>query len=439
MKRAAPLLPAVLFVAAFAVFFWSPNHQMTDSGYALLTSENLIRYGDLDLGRYRLDHGRPGSNYRLEQVGGQTVYYFPLGSSILSVPYLAVDRLLGQRIVAPDGSYLTGAEQAAEARLAALLMAAFTVIAFFTARLVLPAGWSVVVALATGFGTQVFSTASRTLWSDSWALVLVGGAVHLLLRAAMRGGDRPFVWLATLEMWAYFARPTNSLALAGTGLYLLLVDRQASWKFFLTAGLWLAAFVGSSLVRGGAPLPEYFHGRLGGLSGEALIGTLLSPSRGLFVCVPATLAVALLCLRYRTTIRSMPPAAPLARLAVGVCVAHWLVVSAFDRWWGGYCFGARLCAGMVPWLMLLAILGLEGARRARSEGPERRGALLIGGLALLLLGLSVAINAVGAISAATVGWNIFPEDLVGHPDRLWSWRHAQVLAGLTRGAGATGE
>ena len=139
MNRAAVLLPATLFAASFAVFLWSPNHQMTDSGYALLTTENLIRHGDLDLARYRLDHG-PGSNYRLEHVGERTVYFFPVASSILSVPYLALDRLLGRPIVDPDGAYATRVEEAAEARLAALLMAAFTVIVFLTARLLLPAG-----------------------------------------------------------------------------------------------------------------------------------------------------------------------------------------------------------------------------------------------------------------------------------------------------------
>jgi hypothetical protein len=428
MPRSALLPAAALFAASFGVFVWSPNHQMTDSGYALLVSENLIRHGDLDLARYRLDAG-PGSNYRLEHVGGHVFYYFPVGSSILSVPYLAVDRLFGQAIVGPDGAYVMKAEEAAEARLAALLMAAFTVIVFATARLVLPVGWSFLLALAAAFGTQVYSTASRTLWSDSWALVLVGGAVHLLLRAAARGGDRRLVWLATLESWAYMVRPTNSLALIGTGILLLVVDRQASWRFFVTAGLWLAAFVASSLAHLGAPLPAYFHGRLGGLAGEALAGTLVSPNRGLFVCVPAVLAALLLVVRYRRQLRCVA----LVRLAGAICALHWLAISAFERWWGGYCFGARLCTGMLPWLVLLAILGVDAARRTAAEPPHPAGRRLVAVLALLLCGLSVAINATGAISQATVRWNTSPDDLVSDPGRLWSWRHPQVLAAFAPG------
>ena len=431
MNRAAVLLPASLFAASFAVFFWSPNHQMTDSGYALLTTENLIRHGDLDLARYRLDQG-PGSNYRLEHVGERTFYFFPVAGSILSVPFLAFERLLARPIVKPNGTYALKAEEAAEAHLAGLLMAAFTVIVLLTARLVLPVGSSLLVALVAAFGTQVYSTASRTLWSDSWALVLVGGALYLLLRSAARGGDRPLVWLATLESWAYFVRPTNSLVLVGTGIFLLSVDRRRSWKFFLTVGLWLATFVADSLRRFGTPLPAYFHDRLGPFSGEALAGALISPSRGLLVCVPATLAVILIAVRHRTTLRFVP----LVRLAVGVCALHLLAISAFDKWWGGHAFGARLCTGMVPWLALLAILGLDGARREGQPAARPAGATLVTGLALLLCGLSVAINATGAISAQTVRWNVLPVNVDLAPERLWSWRRAQVLAAFTPDAEA---
>jgi hypothetical protein len=416
-------VPALLFVATFAVFVWSPNHQMTDSGYALLVSENLIRHGDLDLARYQLERGR-GQNYRLEHLGAHTYYFFPVASSLLSVPYVAVARRLGRSIVDPDGAYATKVEEADEARLAGLLMAAFTVIVFLTARLVLPLGWSVGVALVAAFGTQVYSTASRTLWSDSWSLVLVGGAVYLLLRSMARGEGRRLIWLATLESWAYFARPTSGLSLAATALFLLVLDRRASWKFFATVAFWLAAFVADALARFGAPLPTYFHYRLAPPSGEALLGTLLSPSRGLLVCVPATLAIILVGLRFRAALRFVP----LVLLGSAICVLHWIAISGFDKWWGGHCFGARLATGMVPWLVLLAVLGLDGARRAHAAGTLPPGAAAVVGLALLLAGLSVAINSVGAISARAVRWSFTPTNVDLDTGRLWSWRHTQLLA-----------
>ena len=44
-------------------------------------------------------------DYRLEDVGGHRYYGFPVGTSILSVPYAAVMRLRGVSAVHADGSY----------------------------------------------------------------------------------------------------------------------------------------------------------------------------------------------------------------------------------------------------------------------------------------------------------------------------------------------
>ncbi len=428
MNRAR-IVPAALFAASFAVFLASPNRGMTDSGYALLASENLLLHGELDLARYDLERARP-ANYRLTHVGPHVYYFFPLASSILSVPFVAVARLFGHGIVARDGQYVMKAEETNQACLAALLMAAYAAIVFQTARLFLPLGASLLIAAVTAFGTQVYSTASRTLWSDDWALLLIGLAVYLLARAAARGEPARPVWLATLAAWAYFVRPTNGLALAGTALYLFFVARPALARFGVTAALWLAAFAIDSGVRFGAALPPYFRDRLGAPSAEALAGTLVSPSRGLLACVPATLAVVALILRYRNALRH----GPLIRLAAGICAAHWLVISGFDKWWGGHCFGARLATGMVPWLVLVAILAVDAEHRAGAAGTVPRGAALVGAFALLMSAASVVINAAGAISPRTVAWNLVPANVDLSRERLWSWRHPQVRAAFDREA-----
>lgn len=418
----ARLLPAALFVGSFALFLASPNHAMLDSGYALLVSETLVRHGDLDLARYDLERDRP-ANYRLTHVGPRVFYYFPVASSLLSVPYVLITRLMGAPFIAPDGRYRRGVEQTSQARLAALLMAAYATLVFATARLFIPVGWSLLVAAVTAFGTQVYSTASRTLWSDDWALVLVGTAIYLLARSAVAGERHRPAWLGTLAAWAYVVRPTNGWAVASLAVYLLVVERPAAWRFVVTAGLWFGAFVIDSWVRFGTALPPYFHERLEHPFPEALVGTLVSPSRGLLVCVPATLAVAALAIRYRRAIRRPR----LAWLATGMCVAQWLTISAFPHWWGGHCFGARLATGMVPWLALLAMLAVEAAVAAQT-GARPRGAAAVAVAALLLSAASVAINAEGALSAKAAAWNVVPANVDLSPERLWSWRDAQIWA-----------
>ena len=100
--------------------------------------------------------------------------------------------------------------------LAALLMAGFTGLVFASARLVLPESWSLLLGLAVAFGTQVWSTASRGVWSHTWELLLLGVVVYHLLSNAVRGSRLSGMLLSTALAWAYVTRPTASISLGKT-------------------------------------------------------------------------------------------------------------------------------------------------------------------------------------------------------------------------------
>ena len=117
----------------------------------MLLSENIIRHHDFALDRYHL----PDNDYRIERVGGKQYYYFPVGTSILSVPYVAAMHLRHLSAVRADGEYDVQGELALDAKLAALVMAAFAVVAYLSGRLVLPVAWSAAVTALSAFGTQV--------------------------------------------------------------------------------------------------------------------------------------------------------------------------------------------------------------------------------------------------------------------------------------------
>ena len=316
-----------------------------------------------------------------------------------------------------------------DAHLASILMAAFAGVVFLTARLLLPIPWALVVTFASAFGTQVFSTTSRGLWSDTWGVLLTGLAGFLLLRSAVLKGVPCLALLATIEAWAYIVRPTNSLALAGTALYLALTMRRVPWQFLATAGAWIGLFMIYSWRHFHHLLPGYYEaGRLGFSEvGPALLGNLLSPSRGLLVCVPLVVAVALLLVRYRSTLRLRA----LLTLLVSLIAGHLLVLSGFGHWWGGHCFGARLTASLVPWIVISEILAIDAWRQAcaRAEPYATRSAILA--LAGVLSILSVAVNAVGAFSLEAQKWDVSP-NIDQTPWRLWSWRRPQFLSPLFR-------
>jgi hypothetical protein len=424
LPRVDVFLGILVLVLSFCAFRRAPMQQMGDSRYAMLLADNLLRHGDFALDRYRL----PAGEYQIEHVGGHDYYSFPPGTSLLSVPLVALGHLKGWSAVQPDGTYSLPGEAKLDARLSALLMAAFAALAYFTARVLLPPSPSLVVASVAAFGTQVFSTTSRSMWSDTWGILIVGGAAFLLLRAAARSERANLPLVGTLEAIAYVVRPTNAVVLVGTGLYLVWTRRRDVWQFIVAAGAWLALFCAYSWRHFHTLLPSYYAARRLRFDDvpTSLLGNLVSPSRGLLVDVPATVAIGLLLVVYWRAVRLRG----LLALCSFVVVGHLVVLSGFDHWWGGHCFGARLTASLVPWIVLSGVIAFEAVRvTTRAQGGRAwTWAILVA--AAVLCAASVVINSVGAFSQEASRWNYAPEDIDETPARLWSLRRPQFLASL---------
>ncbi|HJR06265.1 MAG TPA: hypothetical protein VJ842_03290 [Pyrinomonadaceae bacterium] len=429
---------AFLFFLTSIIFLALPLPHLADSKYSTLLSQSLVQRRTFNLDAYKIPDLAPtqtynsASNttvYQIEHAGGHFYHMFPPGSAVLSAPYVALLNLFRISASNPDGSYNSHGEKVIQASLASLLMGALTAIFFFTSRLLLPLDWSVWIALGGALGTQVWSTASRAMWSDTWGIFLLGYVILLLLSDAT--GRRPFrpVWLATLLAWMYFVRPTYSIPITAITIYVLIYRRNLFVPFALTGAAWFAAFVAYSYFHFGQPLPFYYRAsRLKFDSFSiAFAGNLISPSRGLLTHVPALFFVAYLLLRYAREL----PHARLACVALGVIVLHLLVIAGFTPWWGGHSFGPRYTTGLVPWFVLLATLGVKAMLMWREKHAEAGGSLgwratLYAGAVLLVL--SVLINGRGGITPDTLRWNVYPQNIDEHPERVWDWRHPQVLA-----------
>jgi hypothetical protein len=418
-------LGVAIFFLTLAIFLFSRVHQVTDSSYSMMLTQSL-----LDHRSFTLDHYKTPAVYQLETINGHTYYRFPPGSSVLSLPFVWVLNRFGISAVNQDGSYNPRGEVMIEAGLAALLMALLAVIFFYTARLLLPTGWSAVIALGGVLGTQVYSTASRALWSETWGILLLGLVIILLLGNELGKGRVNPILLATLLSWMYFVRPTFAVPIAAISVYLFLFHRPLFLRYALTGTAWLVGFVLYSRFHYGQLLPDYYRANrlLFNVFGTALVGNLISPARGLLVYVPLLLFVGYLLARYRKTLTHTR----LVWLSLAVIFLHLIAISGFPHWWGGHSFGARFTTGLVPWFVLLAILGVKAMLNWRGQivRPEKsissRLEMLCGSVLLLL---SVVINTLGATSHATWLWNIRPRGVDEHPERLWDWRQPQFLAG----------
>jgi hypothetical protein len=148
----------------------------------------------------------------------------------------------------------------------------------------------------------------------------------------------------------------------------------------------------------------------------------------LLVFVPTILFVVYLLIRFRVQLTNKR----LVAFALAAIVAQLIVISGFDHWWGGHSYGPRLATGLVPWCVLLAILGLKAMLTSKEDrgsvATARTFALPFAGL--LLLAFSVFVHACGAISSATAVWSMLPANVDQQSARIWDWRQPQFLAGL---------
>jgi hypothetical protein len=263
--------------------------------------------------------------------------------------------------------------------------------------------------------------------------LLLSLVVLLLVRLERgRDGGRPIL-LATLLAWAYYVRPLSLIALVCVGAYLALFHRRLLVPFGVTVAGWVALFVAASYAIYGTAVPPYY--RTGEFSvatlPTGLAANLFSPSRGLLVFTPALLWIAYLLARYRAHL-AVPRLVGLSLLITGL---HLIAVSSFRIWWAGYSYGPWYTSDVLPWLALLAILGVAAwcAALERAVGGRlvglRRAEVALGAL---LAAMSILVNAPGALSPATANWNV-EVDVDQHPERVWDWFRPQFLAGVVGG------
>lgn len=187
------LVGLLVFVSVGYVFIKSPVHYLSDSRYSLLMDEAILEYGSPNMIAYRV----PRYLWTIEMVNGRLLYLYPWGGPLLSLPELAMFRTVGLK-VAPQRVYSEENELKMQVYITTVSCAITVWLFYDMAAVTLPVGWSVTIALGGAFGTQVWSTASRNLWPQTWYLLLVSLSLWLLIRSRLR----PIV-LA----WACFARP----------------------------------------------------------------------------------------------------------------------------------------------------------------------------------------------------------------------------------------
>ncbi|MCF8131455.1 MAG: hypothetical protein K9N10_23355 [Deltaproteobacteria bacterium] len=152
---------------------------------------------------------------------------------------------------------------------------------------------------------------------------------------------------------------------------------------------------------------------------EALLGNILSPSRGLFIFSPIIILFVFgftKCLFSSNNLK-------LDILFITIIVCHWLLISCFFPWWGGHCYGPRFFADIIPFFMYFLCIFFENVITFSRPKKALSFAIIIP-----LMAFSFYINYKGAFSRAVYEWNVMPTEIdAKNTDRLWDWNDIQFL------------
>jgi len=402
------LIGLALVLILAAIYLESPRRVFLDSRFALLTAESLLEHQSFDLGPYMPwqiakveatpEGARPRIPYQIRDVNGRLVYLYPAGSSVLSIPVMAVLRLFGESSINAEGYYTADGERSAQALLASLLAAFTGLLVFRSALRELPPAQAGALGLVIGLGTGLWSVASRMLWSHSWATLLAAGVWLEMQRWDEGRAPRP-VLVGALLSAAFWVRPTGAALVVPVTVYVFLRYRPMFVRLLATGLVGILTYVGLTYSAWGGLHPPYlgavrgFTKRPNVLAGIA--GMLVSPGRGLFVYSPFLLLTAWLLARH-----GVPrPRRPLLWLALAIFGSYVLLYTTWHSWWGFGQVGPRFLCEVTPALAWLCALAWRRAREFDATRPRPRpAAMLRASSAGLLVAAALAAHAPLALS-----------------------------------------
>jgi hypothetical protein len=354
------------------------------------------------------------------QAGRYVSFYGP-GPALAALPVYALRSALhGNLLEQPRRLWFT-------AKLAAALyVAASVALVFATARALAGRGPALLAAASYGVGTCVWSTSSQALWQHGPAAFFVALGMYFLQRTREQPGCAAGCGLSLSA--AVACRPTIAILVLAVGLYFLLEQRRALWRY-VVSGLPVAVLLGAynwvhlgSAFRVAQSMQSAFTRTFSG-SDDAwqtpfwtgFTGLLVSPSRGLLVYSPFLAAAA-----WGAWRSARDPRYGFLRPAALACGATIVVLSRFHGWWGGWSFGYRELVDLAPLLALLTVPVIPAILRS----PWRTS------LFALAVAWSVGVQVLGAFAYNVVDWNSLGGrnvDLAEHRARLWSVRDSQLV------------
>ncbi len=366
-------------------------------------------------GLYRWDVCGPGRPYFVREVpGGPGVYStYPAGMEVFAWPGVLAASALGLDI--RDDKLHLRIEKLSASVLTGVSLAMFFLIAMHFGSLA--GAFTVTWLLATG---SVFSsTLGMLLWQQGGTVFWMLLALLVEFRTQGRPGWKGLLVQTLACGWILACRPSAVTFVVPFGLWVLARD----WR----RGLLLPLLSVLCYLPWGVMYWTLYRNPFGPamgflnetwFPGEFLLGVLASPGRGLFVFQPCLL---LLALRLWPAARAgeMGVVRGWTPFALSMVALHLLLIASWPVWWGGFCYGSRLIAEVVP-ILALFLVAPVGWLLSRREGW----------IAIAVLGLLGFAIHVPCLYYDAWLWNALPISADANPWRLWDFAHPPFLYGL---------
>jgi hypothetical protein len=405
-----------LRAAVYSVFFpsllvyQSNGHALVsgDTAPMIQTAMSLLEDGDFALDEW-VDPDAPP--YYVTNVKGHYYTAFSLGPAFAALPFVQVCNWLGGELDDYD------ARAELEKVIASIIAAGSCLLMFLVLLRLATPGQAALLTFFFAFCTENWVICSQALWQHGLVALCASAILFIELHHEHRPPWRASVLEGMLLGFAMVCRPTA--AILGLAFCLFVAGKRARHLPAVAGGALVVCLpvlhVHLSLYD--SILGPYHHAAEASKWGVdykvSLAGDLLSPARGLLIYEPLVLLVACAPLRScRGRVHWL-----LATALMLWFVIHLLVVSQYKHWWGGYCWGPRFIAEVMPALVVLITAPVVRLWRSR-----------IGRVVVVVcMGWSLWLQGVGAYSFRAHRWQAEPVSIDSAPERLWDWKNPPFL------------
>ena len=400
----------ILFFSLFFIFLNTPFTTVSDSKFTIPLAVSVLKEGNINLDEFGSEIREHVSRGSIVKIDDHFYYYFPIGTAILSIPFVAVlSQFHGTRTLLKNHAET-------QKLIASLWMAFCALLMYQMFRKQGRRSTALLISITFALGSSVFSICSEALWQQSGAVLINTWILYLLFDNTIKYR----LWLLGLALGiSFIVRPLGIIVITAASLYLIIENGRNYIYVFIPGILIALLFVIMNLSIYGEIIPPYFNpSRVGNLEtfGEALAANLISPGRGFFLWSPVFI------FSFIGLVKGLKQQHKwLYILSIFVIVIHWIVDSSFKVWWAGDTLGPRFFCDILPFFSIL-LFPLLSSKTFKTLRPLRYSFFI-------LLAFSIIVHYRASSHLAIRLWNISPVTIDKDPGRFWDWKDIPYLRG----------